>query len=261
MSLLNVSKSNATIESVKNKQEINSEDSSKLSSVNLSNQEVIKLSLPKLHNLENSNEAFIKEIHEKNNKDLIINKELVEEYDKIKDSYKNIVNMIERSVENDRQLHDRQFNNLKHINIKDYKFEELEDFKNSVEQGEFNINDYSVSEINTLIRELDNLENKLIIKPLHSYNLKTINDFQTAINKGDLNLYNYKIEEINELLKELEDKHSLSSKDCNISSKNKYEVESIKTKDQGMIVDISEIEKESGLLFRLINKIKKHLNS
>lgn len=153
------------------------------------------LNLPDLEN-----ESFSNQLHEDFESDLMLTGELAKEYKKIKDSYRKLIYTFEKSLQKDMTVI-----NDNETRLKDYKFKSLSDFENAVNKGVLNLEYYNSKEINDLIKELNELENRLITRDLNEYNFKTLDDFQIAVDKGIIDLSRYEMKEITELLNKLED--------------------------------------------------------
>lgn len=130
--------------------------------------------------------------------DLLLTGELAMEYRKIKHSYRELIHNFEMSLQKDMSVIDKS-------SFSQYQFKSLADFELAVEKGQLNLNEYTMNEINDLIRELNKFETKMISRNLDEYDFKTIDDFQNAVDNGIIDLSRYKIAEINELLNKLED--------------------------------------------------------
>lgn len=141
----------------------------------------------------------------------MFNPELTKEYERIKDSYKDLINMFEASLEKN------VYSNEKSDKIKNNTFENLADFDDAVSKGEVNINNYSIKEINQLMQELEKLEENVNNRDLEDYQFKTIRDFHQAVDNGVINLDKYNIKDINKLLENLEDDKKLKLSDYDIS--------------------------------------------
>ena len=126
--------------------------------------------------------------------------ELAVEYERIKNSYRELIYSFEKSLQRDMQVVSSNKSSLKR-----YRFRNLSDFESSVENGFLDLNDYTSKEINDLIKELNELENRMITRSLDEYNFVTIDDFQSAVDRGIIDLSRYSIDEINDLLVNLED--------------------------------------------------------
>lgn len=144
-----------------------------------------------------SNNSNINYYEESN---LMLTGELAVEYERIKNSYKELIYSFEKSLQRDMQVVSSNKSSLKR-----YKFRNLSDFESSVENGFLDLNDYTSKEINDLIKELNELENRMITRSLDEYNFVTIDDFQSAVDIGIIDLSRYSIDEINDLLVNLED--------------------------------------------------------
>ena len=131
---------------------------------------------------------------------LMLTGELAEEYEKIKKSYRELIHSFEKSLQRDLQVTTSNKSSLKR-----YRFRNLSDFESSVQNGFLDLNDYTSKEINDLIKELNELENRMITRSLDEYNFITIDDFQSAVDRGIIDLSRYSIDEINDLLANLED--------------------------------------------------------
>lgn len=144
-----------------------------------------------------SNNSNINYYEESN---LMLTGELAVEYERIKNSYKELIYSFEKSLQRDMQVVSSNKSSLKR-----YRFRNLSDFESSVENGFLDLNDYTSKEINDLIKELNELENRMITRSLDEYNFVTIDDFQNAVDIGIVDLSRYSIDEINDLLVNLED--------------------------------------------------------
>lgn len=131
---------------------------------------------------------------------LMLTGELAVEYERIKNSYKELIYSFEKSLQRDMQVVSSNKSSLKR-----YRFRNLSDFESSVENGFLDLNDYTSKEINDLIKELNELENRMITRSLDEYNFVTIDDFQSAVDRGIVDLSRYSVDEINDLLVNLED--------------------------------------------------------
>lgn len=131
---------------------------------------------------------------------LMLTGELAVEYERIKNSYKELIYSFEKSLQRDMQVVSSNRSSLKR-----YRFRNLSDFESSVENGFIDLNDYTSKEINDLVKELNELENRMITRSLDEYNFVTIDDFQSAVDIGLVDLSRYSIDEINDLLVNLED--------------------------------------------------------
>lgn len=132
--------------------------------------------------------------------ELMLNDELTEEHIKIRKSYEDIVDIFQQSSTINENKSRENKNKLKEFN-----FQLLDEFETAINNGVLNINNYSITEINNLIRELSQLENKVSTRNLEDYKFRTVDEFQEAVDKGLLKLSEYDIKEINKLLEQLED--------------------------------------------------------
>ena len=162
---------------------------------------------PSLPNLENNN--FSNHLQGNFKSELMLTGKLEAEYRKIKNSYRELIYTFEKSLQKDMMV------TKKETKLKDYKFKNLSDFENAVNKRILNLEDYNSKEINDLIKELNELENRLITRDLNEYNFKTIDEFQRAVDKGIIDLSRYDMKEVNELLNKLEDE-SLKLSDFDI---------------------------------------------
>lgn len=132
--------------------------------------------------------------------ELMLNGELANEYQRIKKSYRDLIHSFEQSLQRDMQIFP---DNKSRLDV--YKFRNLSDFESAVENGFLNLNDYTSKEINDLIKDLNELENRMITRSLDEYNFRTIDEFQSAVDRGIVDLSRYDMKEINDLLDNLED--------------------------------------------------------
>lgn len=195
----------------------------KLDSINKNNYDTTKAtpiknnkpSLPNLRDIENENRSFSGYLDTSKNteNELMLTGELAIEYKKIKDSYRDLIYAFEQSIQRDMRI-TADDNSSK---LKDFKFKNLTEFEKAVDQGFLNLKNYEISEINNLIKDLNDLENKFISRDLTEYNFKTLDDFQSAVDRGVIDLTRYGIAEINQLLSRLEDE-PLKLSDYNIET-------------------------------------------
>lgn len=151
---------------------------------------------------------------------LMLNDDLVDEYERIKESYSGLINMFQKSIENNKP---KETTNT-------YNFNSIAQFEDAISTGEFNINDYSINEISALMNELSELERKLNNRSLDEYELETIEDFHKAVDSGILDISKYNIQDINDLLHGLKDKNPLSISDYNINLFGDITIEEINIK-------------------------------
>lgn len=151
---------------------------------------------------------------------LMLNDDLVDEYERIKESYSGLINMFQKSIEN---------NKPKDI-IGTHNFNSVSAFEEAISTGEFNINDYSINEISALMNELSELESKLNNRSLDDFELETVEDFHKAVDSGILDISKYNIQDINDLLNDLKDNNTLSINDYNINLFGDITIEEINIK-------------------------------
>ena len=113
---------------------------------------------PSLPNLENNN--FSNHLQGNFESELMLTGKLEAEYRKIKNSYRELIYTFEKSLQKDMMVTNNE------TKLKDYKFKNLSDFENAVNKRILNLEDYNSKEINDLIKELNELENRLITRDL-----------------------------------------------------------------------------------------------
>ena len=138
-------------------------------------------------------------LDEQTGSELMLTGELAQEYKRVKESYKDLINSFEQSIQRDMQITKSK------NNFEKYKFRSLSDFESSVANGFLDLNDYTSKEINDLVKELNMLENRMSMRSLDEYNFKTIDEFQGAVDIGLVDLSKHDLSEINSLLNTLED--------------------------------------------------------
>lgn len=138
-------------------------------------------------------------LDEQTGSELMLTGELAQEYKRVKESYKDLINSFEQSIQRDMQITKSK------KSFEKYKFRSLSDFESSVANGFLDLNDYTSKEINDLVKELNMLENRMSMRSLDEYNFKTIDEFQGAVDIGLVDLSKHELSEINALLNTLED--------------------------------------------------------
>lgn len=171
----------------------------------------------------------------------MFNPELTKEYERIKDSYKDLIDMFQNSIEQNTYSSDKS------QKVKDNRFANLEEFDNAVSTGDVSLNKYTIKEINELMQELTRLEEKVYNRDLEDYELKTVGDFHRAVDKGILNINKYDIKDINKLLDSLEDDEKLDISDYNISLFGNISIGEIHIKVEHGIRDYSKLNKLKSL--------------
>ena len=159
-----------------------------------------ELRLPELHNSNKSSLNYLLDKRNSIDNDLMLSGRMAIEYEKLRNSYRSLIQSFEESIQRDLRVFEKSSNKLS-----EYKFESLSDFEQAVERGFLNLKHYSVSEINELIKDLNELEEKLISRDIKEYNFKTIDQFQNAVDRGIIDLSRYDTVEINDLLASLDD--------------------------------------------------------
>lgn len=140
----------------------------------------------------------------------IINQGLLDSYDDLKESYGNIISIIEGASyevyvpEEESSLNSNNFETIK----------ELED---AINEGTVDLTEYDMEEIDLLLKELESLEEDYYYRDINDYGLETVDDFYLAVESGELDLSKYEMKEIDTLIKSLEDDKTMMLSEFDMS--------------------------------------------
>lgn len=186
----------------------------------------------------------------------IINQGLTESYVDLKESYGNIISIIE-GVSHEVYVPEEE----KHLNSNN--FETIKELEDAISEGTVDLTEYDMEEIDLLLKELESLEDEYIFRDINDYGLSTVDDFYLAVESGELDLSKYDMKEIDSLIKSLEDDKTMMLSEFDMSIYGKDDEEEILENEQDDVWEEywDEVEEDrEGFISRMFKKLMSLFN-